>query len=443
MEVSMSETGNVPQIIQIVTEGWGAFFCIIAAIVVGETAWHDRKKVIGLLRFIVADGLLLLADALATGVQGQGDEGAFYIVKISNLLAYLLGYLVIAFGVSYFGEMVEERVHVSIRNWKLIEYIVAGVGICLILINVFFPFLYDFDSSNQLRRLPWNSLISFSYMLGVILIMVLLLNFFKDLTGLERFAILSALVLPVAAFVLRYVGYDGSLIGPPGLAAVVFTSVSYMIDYTAVIANREREREKWIADEKIRLLYNQIKPHFIYNALTGVYYGMDEDLPRSKKALKDLSGYLRGSLDVLDERECVDFSKELGTVRCYLDVETFRFDDQIHVDIDAQDMDFQVPAFCIQTLVENAVRHGIRKKNPPEGCVSIHTCYEDGEHTVTIVDDGIGFDPEEMMAAEGVHIGLRNTKKRLALMCDGSMEIESKPGEGTKVTLRIPDVKEQ
>ena len=135
----------------------------------------------------------------------------------------------------------------------------------------------------------------------------------------------------------------------------------------------------------------------------------------------------------------MDFARELSTVRCYLDVESFRFDDQIHVDIDAEDMDFQVPAFCIQTLVENAVRHGIREKEPPEGSISIRTAFEDGAHIVTITDDGVGFDPGEVMSDERVHIGLRNTKKRLALMCDGTMDIQSRPGEGTCVKLRIPE----
>ena len=435
----MPDTWSVSQIVQCVTEGFGAFFCLIAVIVIWQTRKIDKIKVYGLLRFIAADGVLLLSDMFATRFRGQPGTGVFYMVWISYLLVYLTGYLVFVFGIAYFGTMIEKRVNVSIRNWKIMEYVFSGLGAGSIIVNQFIPFLYRIDENNTLRPLAWNWMIYFTYMMGVMLVMVLLLNFFRDLTGLERFAIISGLVFPMVAIIFRYFDSRFSLVAMSTFATVIFTFVSYMIDYTAVIAARERDREKWIAEENIRLLHNQIKPHFIYNALTGVYYGMDEDPARSKKAIKDLTGYLRGSLDVLDERESVDFAQELNTVACYLEVESFRFEDQIHVDIDAGDTDFKVPAFCIQTLVENAVRHGIRAKNPPEGTVSIHTRREDGAHVVVIEDDGVGFDIDEAMADEGVHIGLKNTQKRLDLMCAGTMAVESRPGAGTRITIRIPE----
>ena len=211
-----------------------------------------------------------------------------------------------------------------------------------------------------------------------------------------------------------------------------------MMDYTAMIAERERIRENQMANEKIRILHDQIKPHFIYNALTGIYYGMDENIPESKRALKNLSGYLRGSLDVLDKSENVDFSKELDTVRCYLEVEAFRFDNQVNFEVNAEDTNFSLPAFSLQTLVENAVRHGIRKKNPPEGRVLIHSWFENGIHKVEVKDDGIGFDVEKAFDDDGIHIGLINTKKRLELMCHGSLEIESQQGSGTTIRFNIP-----
>ncbi len=273
--------------------------------------------------------------------------------------------------------------------------------------------------------------------MGVLLILTLILNFFKDLTSMERFAVLSALILPMGSLALQVFKYGASMVSISTCVAVILTFVAHMMDYTAKVIDREREREKWIADENIRLLYDQIKPHFIYNALTGIYYGLEEDIPRSKKAIKDLSGYLRGSLDVLDERECVEFSKELATVKCYLEIEAFRFENQVSFDVEAEDMAFRVPAFCLQTLVENAVRHGIRKKDPPMGHVRIHSWFEDGYHHIDVEDDGVGFDVTEQQ--EGIHIGLRNTVERLKLMCHGNMDVESEPGKGTKIHISIPE----
>ena len=432
------ENIDLPHIIQVVIEGWGAFFCIVAIVVIWQTRWADKKKTDGLIRFITADGILLVVDILAVLFRGQMGPEAFFIVRIANFLVFVAGYMLIIFGVSYFGGLIETRESVSIRNWRLMEYGISLTGVVLILINTVYPFLYDFDDENRYYRLPGSWLISFTYILGVVLILALILNFFGVMTNLERFAVCSALIFPMLSLGLQVFKYGLSLTIIATTVAVILTFVSHMMDYTAVLAAREREREKWVADENIRLLHNQIKPHFIYNALTGIYYGLDEDIDGSKKALKSLTGYLRGSLDVLSARDCVDFEKELATVRSYLEVEAFRFDGQVDFEVDAEDTDFLIPAFCLQTLVENAVRHGIRKKDPPEGKVLVRTRYEGDAHRVEICDNGIGFDVEKAFEKEGIHIGLRNTADRLRLMCGGTMKIESKPGEGTEVHITIP-----
>ncbi|MCR5793608.1 MAG: histidine kinase [Lachnospiraceae bacterium] len=432
------EALELSRIIQLVIEGWGAFFCIVAIIVIGQTRWADTKKADGLIRFIIADGILLVSDVFAIGFRGHFGTGAFYIVRIANFLVFVMGYLVIISGATYFSNIIERRVRVSIQTWKNIEYVIGVIGIVMILINAVSPFLYDFDNQNRYYRLSGSWLISFIYVMGVLLIMALLLNFFKKLTGMERFAVCAALILPLISLVLQVFHYGASLVSISTCVTVILTFVSHMLDYTSILAKREREREKWISDENIRLLYNQIKPHFVYNALTGIYYGLEEDIPSSRKALKNLASYLRGSLDVLDERECIEFSRELATVQCYLDVESFRFENQISVELDIQDTDFCVPAFCLQTLVENAVQHGIRKKEPPVGHIRICTRNAGEAHEVEIIDDGVGFDVSKAFEKEGVHIGLRNTKERLELMCGGTMTVESTSGVGTRITVRIP-----
>ena len=438
MMTASGVTPELSRIIQMVIEGWGAFFCLVAVVVIWQTRWADTKKAYGLIRFIIADFFLLVADVFAVGFRGHTGTAAFFVVRIANFLVFVMAYLVIIMGVAYFGDLIEQRVKVSIKNWKIIEYGIGALGVAMVLINIPFPYLYDFDDNNRYYRMPGSWLIGFTYIMGVLLILALLLNFYKDMTKLERFAVCSALVLPMLSLLLQQFHYGVSVSIVSTCVAVILTFVSHMMDYTAMVAEREREREKWIADENVRLLHNQIKPHFIYNALTGIYYGLDEDVIKSKKALKSLAVYLRGSLDVLAERECVPFMQELTTVRNYLEVEAFRFDDQVSFNVDAEDIDFELPAFCLQTLVENAVRHGIRKKEPPEGTVNISTSLVDGVHRIEITDDGIGFDVKEAFEKEGVHIGLRNTKERLELMCGGSMEVDTEPGKGTRITINIP-----
>lgn len=441
MTVNPPEMLNFARVVQLTIEGWGALFCVITAIVVDQTGWADQVKAKGLTRFITADGVLLLSDAIAILLRGNMSAWGYYGVRIANYIVFVAGFLVIITGVAYFSGLIEERLEVSISNWKYLEYFLCGLGIVLVTVNLKLPFLYSFDGRNFYYRLSWNWVLGFITMLAVVLLMVLLLNFYKALSKLERYAIFSALILSIVSIIIQYLHYGISLTIIASSVAVILTFVSHMLDYTNMIVERETEREKWVADEKIRLLYNQIKPHFIYNALTAIYYGLDEDKEVAKSTLKNLSGYLRGSLDVLDERECIDFGKELETIKCYLNIEAVRFGNQIHVVMETEDMDFKIPAFCVQTLVENAVKHGIRKNIPPEGTITIRTSFDGKNHVVEITDDGAGFDINDEAMEDGVHIGLKNTRRRLALMCRGSIEVKSSPGEGTTIIISIPEVK--
>lgn len=88
-------------------------------------------------------------------------------------------------------------------------------------------------------------------------------------------------------------------------------------------------------------------------------------------------------------------------------------------------------------MVENAVRHGILKKDAG-GTVSIKSSGNDKEYKITVTDDGAGFDMAGWENDGKVHVGLKNVEKRLKLMCKGSLEIGSTLGQGTMVTIRIP-----
>ena len=96
---------------------------------------------------------------------------------------------------------------------------------------------------------------------------------------------------------------------------------------------------------------------------------------------------------------------------------------------------FRIPALSLQPLVENAIHKGIRKKEDG-GIVTIRTEERKNDYKVSIVDNGVGFDVK-ILEEEG-HIGIQNVKKRLAIMCEGCLNISSKIGEGTVVDIIIP-----
>jgi hypothetical protein len=118
----------------------------------------------------------------------------------------------------------------------------------------------------------------------------------------------------------------------------------------------------------------------------------------------------------------------------YIGIERVRFPD-IEFISEMDCCDFSIPALTIQPIVENAVKHGILKRESG-GTVRVRIYESDRSYFVTVKDNGVGFDVSELEREN--HIGLRNIRSRLEAMCAGTLHIESIIGVGTKITVEIP-----
>lgn len=191
---------------------------------------------------------------------------------------------------------------------------------------------------------------------------------------------------------------------------------------------------------KSKILLAQIKPHFIYNCLTLIRSLLDEP-EKAEEALNHFAGFLRGSVDMLEETVCISANREIQTVDDYLYLQKQRFGDSLRVVTDYRDTGFFLPPFTLQVLVENAVIHGIRNTAGGSGTIVIRSYEADGFHVIEVEDDGNGLPPEirqEREQEEQTHVGLKNIERRLDLMCHGTLTIQNKAGQGTIATIRIP-----
>ncbi len=212
--------------------------------------------------------------------------------------------------------------------------------------------------------------------------------------------------------------------------------IKEMVEQNELYYNQEIENEKL----KTKILLAQIKPHFIYNCLSAIRSLMDEP-EKAEDTLNHFAGFLRGSMDVLENTDCIRADREFETVENYLYMEKRRFEDQLSIVTDLRDKNFFLPAFSVQMLVENAVNHGIRGTKRGRGTVYIRSYEEDGFHVIEVEDDGAGIPPkktEEDKREERLHIGLNNIEKRLRVMCEGSLTIRGEEGKGTLAVIRIP-----
>ena len=203
---------------------------------------------------------------------------------------------------------------------------------------------------------------------------------------------------------------------------------------------KELETEKTalhaqLTESRISTMMSQIRPHFIYNTLGSIEQLCSIDPPKAGELVHNFAKYLRGNFRELDNPRPILMSQEMEHVRHYINIENVRFPDMTF-SFEMDSVDFHIPALTIQPIVENAIKHGLMKL-PKGGTIRVLSYETDNHYCVSIEDDGVGFDTNELLD-ERKHVGIRNIRERLKVMVDGTLEIESKVGTGTKVLITIP-----
>lgn len=193
-----------------------------------------------------------------------------------------------------------------------------------------------------------------------------------------------------------------------------------------------------LEEHRVAIMISQIQPHFLYNALNSIDNLFYCDEEKAHDALYMFAEYLRRNMDSLDKKELIPFEHELRHTRQYLELETLRFKEKLRIEYDIRTENFFIPALTLQPIVENAVRYGASKKRTG-GTIQIYTEELKQSYRITVKDDGVGFELDKPYPDDSrSHRGIQNVRERLALMCRGSLHIESTLGEGTTVVIEIP-----
>ncbi len=281
---------------------------------------------------------------------------------------------------------------------------------------------------------------------------VMLICFVKELlcTKQKHRLFYVGSVLPLIAFavdvVMIYFGLWKSGFASIGVFAVFF--IVAMVAVLKIIPNsinalakaKELETEKiklnsQLAESRISTMMSQIRPHFIYNTLGSIEQLCIIDPPKAGELVHNFAKYLRGNFRELDNLKPILMSQEMEHVHYYISIENVRFPDMTFT-FEMNSGDFHIPALSIQPIVENALKHGLMKLQTG-GTIHVETFETDSHYCVSVEDDGVGFDTS-ILLDERKHVGIRNIRGRLKAMVDGTLEIESTKGVGTKVVIKIP-----
>ena len=333
------------------------------------------------------------------------------------------------------------------RFFSVWIYGIAALYLLLMVINLFTGVLFFVDASGQMQY-PGEAVDLGIFALFYLSFLVYTLP--QRCSRRKKVSLASFAFFPLLCVALTAVsGTFGVPYGTLSISYIFILLAAYVVFFGDYIESRElllrqkaelAEQTHKQTELQTALMLSQIRPHFLYNALTAIRNLCKNDPAEAYTSLGLFADYLRGNMDALGNGRIVSFEKELEHVKTYLMLEQMRFGDELRVEYDIQYAAFSLPALTVQPIVENAVRHGATM-NESDGMITIRSVKTDEGVTITVTDNGPGFNPDVSPADGRSHWGLKNVRACLATSGCGELHIDSIPGTGTIVTILIREEK--
>lgn len=360
-------------------------------------------------------------------------------ITVFNSLAYIF------FGLFFFGAwLFQKPFHepsVKTKTVTVLMGLVSAAYTAALTVNMFTPVAFAITGEGVID----NSIDDYFTIVHYLLCagLLVLATVFSKLERKKKLSFLSCtlplIILAVSVLLFLFIPIPDYDVYLTGMADMTIILPLYILFFNVHVEQEKKLilQEKEQTELRYEVMLSQIQPHFLYNSLSVIAALCEEDPPLAAKATAAFSDYLRENMNFADKSIPVSFSEELNHIKCYVELEKLRFPDRLKVEYDIRCTAFRVPALSVQPLVENAIKHGVCKQKNG-GTVRICSFEDAGGYTVTVSDDGVGFDPTVLPADGEQHIGIISARSRIRDMLGGSLDIKSAPGRGTVITVKIP-----
>ena len=324
----------------------------------------------------------------------------------------------------------EALIYSNHYDWTLDWFISADF-------NVFLAIILTHKFRKVIKKYDWVEL-PINKVIPRILLMVTLMSVLMALVNIPIDAYLlrnyEKANLWSFFFILQYIFYWGK----PLMIWTLFYYASHYFERKSEVEVDKIRLESSVKETESKVLRAQMNPHFMFNALNSIRALILEDPDKAQKAVTQLSNILRSSL-LADRRKTVSLSEEMRTVDDYLALEKIRYEERLLIrkNIYPETMTVQVPPMLMQTLVENAIKHGVSKP-VKGGFVSIEARVVDTNLVMIISNTGV------LESTESEGFGLQNTAHRLELLFGSESKFKiyqsSKDVVAAEIIIPIPSV---
>ena len=423
--------------INVAIELFGMFFCLVCLCISAlspEAAGQNSAVIRDIRQLFSCDAFMLFSDAMAGIFRGKDGMTAFLMTHICNFTSYCSSFLFITLMIGLVTHFIPSE---SGKYFRRVAGGIVSVGIGLLVWNLYSRKLYYIDEYNLYTRGEWFPVTQITGIAAVIAGLVYLLRHWNQADPRIRLIFSLFAMLVTAALTAQIFVYGIAWVNVAVLIGLIVIFVYNQMVIAESLAKQQMiivEQALTIEQVKTQMMLSQIKPHFLYNALGSIAQLCDESPDLAKETTIAFAKYLRGNMQSLEQIQPIPFADELSHIKSYLQIEKVRFGDLLHIEYDIQTEDFTVPCLTVQPLVENAVKHGVGQK-PGGGTVRLATEENKDGYTITVRDDGVGFDTTEETSPKS--LGIRNIRTRLRVS-QAKLRIESKVGVGTTAVITIP-----
>ena len=233
----------------------------------------------------------------------------------------------------------------------------------------------------------------------------------------------------------------------PTTAIAVYASSVFAVMLPLKIWNNTRNEKKLEAQQlrlneaRLAALTSQINPHFLFNTLNSVSSLIRSNPDQARSVVYRLSSILRRLLRKTDN--LTPLREELAFIDNYMTIEMVRFGEKLQFvkEIDPETLDHLVPSMLLQPIVENSIRHGLSSK-VDGGLIRVRSSLSANRLLIVVEDDGVGIPETKLATLFEQGIGVSNVNERMKVLYgpDYRMWIDSKPGEGTRTGIEIPEL---
>lgn len=259
------------------------------------------------------------------------------------------------------------------------------------------------------------------------------------ITGIIYLSLRILIELYIKQEPLEDYGIPNFLLGAVSHTIIIFLWSGLYFAYHFFEKSRQEEIKnlRWEASRneiELNNLKAQLNPHFMFNSMNSIRALIDEDPVRAKQAVTQLSTILRNTL-LMGKRKTVSLREELEIVQDYLSLESIRFEERLRTSyrLDERLLEFGFPPLMLQTVVENAIKHGI--SHLPKGG-EVEIVVEEHNDAILIMVRNTG----RLKTGNGAGIGLENSRKRLELMygSEGNITLEQQQDDLVETRITIP-----